>query len=138
MNIVIVGDGKVGFTLAEYLAKEDHDVTIVDRDAAALAKASETLDVMCVRGNGANVRTLLEASVDKADVMIAVTTNDEMNMVCCLAAKQLGAKYTVARIRDPEYTESLTVLRDKLNIDLVINPERQTAMAAALPLCHQR
>ena len=55
MNIVIVGDGKVGFTLAEYLAKEDHDVTIVDRDAAALAKASETLDVMCVRGNGANV-----------------------------------------------------------------------------------
>jgi len=128
MNIVIVGDGKVGFTLAEYLAKEDHDVTIVDRDAAALAKASETLDVMCVRGNGANVRTLLEAGVDKADVMIAVTTNDEMNMVCCLAAKQLGAKYTVARIRDPEYTESLTVLRDKLNIDLVINPERQTAM----------
>ncbi len=128
MNIVIVGDGKVGYTLAAYLAQEKHDVTIVDQDAAALEKASETLDVMCVRGNGANVRTLLEAGVDEADVLIAVTTNDEMNMVCCLAAKQLGAKYTVARIRDPEYTESLTVLKDKLNIDLVTNPERATAM----------
>lgn len=128
MNIVIVGDGKVGYTLAKCLAQENHDVTIVDRDAAALAKASETLDVMCVRGNGANVRTLLEAGVDKADIMIAVTTNDEMNMVCCLAAKQLGARYTVARIRDPECTESLTVLKDKLNIDLVTNPERATAM----------
>ena len=128
MNIVIVGDGKVGFTLASYLAQENHDVTIVDQDAAALEKASETLDVMCVRGNGANVRTLLEAGADEADVLIAVTTNDEMNMVCCLAAKQLGAKYTVARIRDPEYTESLTVLKDKLNIDLVTNPERATAM----------
>ena len=128
MNIVIVGDGKVGYTLAAYLAQENHDVTIVDQDAAALAKASETLDVMCVRGNGANVRTLLEAGTDEADVLIAVTTNDEMNMVCCLAAKQLGAKYTVARIRDPEYTESLTVLKDKLNIDLVTNPERATAM----------
>lgn len=128
MNIVIVGDGKVGFTLASYLAQENHDVTIVDQDAAALEKASETLDVMCVRGNGANVRTLLEAGADEADILIAVTTNDEMNMVCCLAAKQLGAKYTVARIRDPEYTESLTVLKDKLNIDLVTNPERATAM----------
>ena len=128
MNIVIVGDGKVGYTLAAYLAQEKHDVTIVDQDAAALEKASETLDVMCVRGNGANVRTLLEAGVDEADVLIAVTTNDEMNMVCCLAAKQLGAKYTVARIRDPEYTGSLTVLKDKFNIDLVTNPERATAM----------
>lgn len=128
MNIVIVGDGKVGFTLASCLAQENHDVTIVDQDVAALEKASETLDVMCVRGNGANVRTLLEAGADEADVLIAVTTNDEMNMVCCLAAKQLGAKYTVARIRDPEYTESLTVLKDKLNIDLVTNPERATAM----------
>ena len=128
MNIVIVGDGKVGYTLASYLAQENHDVTIVDQDAVALEKASETLDVMCVRGNGANVRTLLEAGADEADILIAVTTNDEMNMVCCLAAKQLGAKYTVARIRDPEYTESLTVLKDKLNIDLVTNPERATAM----------
>ncbi len=128
MKIVIVGDGKVGYTLASYLAHENHDVTVIDRDAGALTKASETLDVMCVKGNGANVRTLLEAGADKADVTIAATTNDEMNIVCCLAAKQLGAQYTVARIRDPEYTEGLTMLLDKLNIDLVTNPERATAM----------
>lgn len=128
MNIVIVGDGKVGYTLAEFLSKENHDVTIVDNNKAALLKASETLDVLCVRGNGANVRTLLEAGVENADVIIAATTNDELNMVCCLAAKQLGAKHSIARIRDPEYTESLTMLQKKLDIDQVINPERTTAL----------
>ncbi len=127
MNIIVVGDGKVGYTLAEYLSKDGHDVTIVDKNRQALLKASETLDVMCIMGNGANVRTLLEAGVEEADVVIAATTNDEMNMVCCLAAKQMGAKYTIARIRDPEYTESLTMLQDKLSIDQVINPERATA-----------
>lgn len=127
MNIIVVGDGKVGYTLAEYLSKDGHDVTIVDKNRQALLKASETLDVMCIMGNGANVRTLLEAGVEEADVVIAATTNDEMNMVCCLAAKQMGAQYTIARIRDPEYTESLTMLQDKLSIDQVINPERATA-----------
>lgn len=127
MNIMIVGDGKVGYTLADYLSKDGHDVTIVDKNRQALSKASETLDVMCVLGNGANARTLLEAGVETADIVIAATANDEMNMVCCLAAKQLGAKYTIARIRDPEYTESLTMLQNKLDIDQVINPERATA-----------
>lgn len=127
MNIIIVGDGKVGYTLAEYLSKDGHDVTIVDKNEQALAKARDTLDVMCVLGNGANVRSLLEAGVENSDIVIAATTNDELNMVCCLAAKQLGAKYTIARIRDPEYTEGLTMLQKKLDIDQVINPERATA-----------
>ncbi len=127
MNIIIVGDGKVGYTLADYLSQDGHDVTIVDNNRKALHKASETLDVMCVMGSGANVRTLIEAGAEDADVIIAVTTNDEMNMVCCLMAKQLGAKYSIARIRDPEYTEGLTMLLDKLDIDQVINPERATA-----------
>lgn len=127
MNIIIVGDGKVGYTLAQYLSKDGHDITVIDKNEAALTRASETLDVMCVRGNGANVRTLLEAGIEDADVIIAVTGNDELNMVCCLAAKQLGAKYSIARIRDPEYTESLTMLQKKLDIDQVINPERATA-----------
>ena len=83
---------------------------------------------MCVRGNGANMRTLLESGVEETDVIISVTGNDELNMVCCLAAKQLGAKYSIARIRDPEYTESLTMLQKKLDIDQVINPERATAL----------
>ena len=127
MNIIIVGDGKVGYTLAQFLNKDGHDITIIDHDAAALEKASETLDVMCIRGNGANVRTLLEAGIESADIIIAVTGNDELNMVCCLAAKQLGAKYAIARIRDPENTESLVMLQNKLDIDQVINPERATA-----------
>ncbi len=127
MNIIIVGDGKVGYALAQYLSKDGHDITIIDRSQQALLKASETLDVMCVRGNGANVKVLMEAGVENADVIIAVTGNDELNMVCCLAAKQLGAKYSIARIRDPEYTESLTLLQKKLDIDQVINPERATA-----------
>ncbi len=127
MNIIIVGDGKVGYTLAEYLSKDGHDVTIVDKNEQALAKARDTLDVMCVLGNGANMRSLLEAGVESADIIIAATANDELNMVCCLAAKQMGAKYTIARIRDPEYTESLTMLQKRLDIDQVINPERATA-----------
>ena len=127
MNIIIVGNGKVGYTLAQYLSKDGHDVTVLDVSQQALLRASETLDVMCVRGNGANVKVLLEAGVENADVIIAVTGNDEQNMVCCLAAKQLGAKYAIARIRDPEYTESLTLLQKKLDIDMVINPERATA-----------
>ena len=128
MKITIVGSGKVGYTLAQYLSRDGHDITIIDRSDTALVKASDTLDVMCIRGNGANARTLLEADVDECDVIIAVTGNDELNMVCCLLAKQMGAKYSIARIRDPEYTESLTMLQDKLDIDQVINPERQTAL----------
>ena len=127
MNIIIVGNGKVGYTLAQYLSKDGHDVTVMDVSQQALLRASETLDVMCVRGNGANVKVLIEAGVENADVIVAVTGNDEQNMVCCLAAKQLGAKYSIARIRDPEYTESLTLLQKKLDIDMVINPERATA-----------
>jgi len=128
MNITIVGSGKVGYTLAQYLSKDGHDITVIDRDQTALSRASDTLDVMCIRGNGANMRTLLEADIESADVIIAVTGNDELNMVCCLAAKQLGAKYSIARIRDPEYTESLTMLQKKLDIDQVINPERASAL----------
>jgi trk system potassium uptake protein TrkA len=82
---------------------------------------------MCLKGNGANVIALMEAGVENCDVIIALTGNDELNMVCCLAAKQLGAKYSIARIRDPEYTDSLTILQKKLDIDQVINPERATA-----------
>lgn len=127
MNIIIVGSGKIGYTLAQTLSEQGNDITIVDKDPAALKKASETLDVLCIRGNGGNVRSLIEAGAEKADVIISVTANDELNMVCCLAAKQLGTRYSIARIRDPEYTESLVLLQERLDIDQVINPERTTA-----------
>ena len=128
MNILVVGDGKVGHTVAEYLAKENHDVTIVDRSDDALKRSEDTLDVLCIRGNGANASTLMSAGADKADIIIAATAGDEVNMLCCLMAKRLGAKYAIARIRDPEYNESLTLLRRELGIDLAVNPERATAL----------
>ncbi len=127
MNILIVGDGKVGYTLAEDLTAEGHDITIIDRDSEALERAGDALDVLCVQGNGASVRTLLEAGADKADILISVMASDETNMICSLMAKRLGTKYTIARIRSPEYTDSLSLLQDGMGVDMVINPERGAA-----------
>lgn len=128
MRILVVGDGKVGHTLAEHLNREGHDITMIDSDDEVLQKCEETLDVLCIRGNGANAKTLIDAGVDKADIVIAATASDETNMLCCLIAKRLGAKYSIARIRDPEYNESLTLLQRELGLDMTINPERATAL----------
>ena len=112
MKIIIVGDGKVGFTLAEHLSQEEHDITVIDTNDAALRHASEALDVMCVKGNGASISALRESGVDAADVLIAATSMDEVNMVCCLTAKRLGAKYTIARVRNVEYAMELSLLKE--------------------------
>lgn len=131
MNIIIVGDGKVGYTLAENLSREDNNVTIIDKDPEALRKASETLDVMCIKGNGVSVKTLLEAGVRTADLLIAAASSDEMNMVCALTAKKLGSAHTVARIRDPEYASELSMLKNELGLNMVINPEQAAAYEIA-------
>lgn len=128
MKIIIVGDGKVGFTLAQHLSKEDHDVTVIDTNDDALRRASEALDVLCVKGNGASILALQESGADSADVLIAATSEDEVNMVCCLTAKRLGAKYTIARVRNVEYAKELAMLKEQLGIDMVINPESATAV----------
>lgn len=128
MDIVIVGCGKVGFSLAEQLVLETHNVTIVDQSESSLHRAGDQLDVMTVRGNGVSVATLLEAGADSADLLVAATNSDEVNMVCCLTAKSLGTGYTIARIRNPEYISSLAELRRNLKIDMVINPENATAI----------
>ena len=128
MRILVVGDGKIGHTLAEHLAREEHDVVIVDRSEEVLQRSEDTLDVLCVRGNGANAAPLVDAGADKADILIAATAGDETNMLCCLIAKRLGTKYTIARIRDPEYNDSLTLLQREMGIDIAINPERATAL----------
>lgn len=124
MKIIIIGDGKVGYSLAEHLSQEDHDVTIIDKDPEALRKANEYLDVMCIRGNGVSTKIMMEAGIKNTDLLIAATSSDEMNMVCALTGKKLGAKHTVARIRDPEYANELSVLKAELGLDLVINPEQ--------------
>ena len=128
MRVLVIGDGKVGHTLVEHLAQEGHDVVIVDSNDEVLERTQDILDVLCIRGNGANAQTLIDAGAKKADVIIAATASDETNMLCCLIAKRLGAKYSIARIRDPEYNESLSMLRHELDIDMAINPERATAI----------
>ncbi|MCI9567905.1 MAG: Trk system potassium transporter TrkA [Lawsonibacter sp.] len=128
MDIIIVGSGKVGFSLAEQLVKEEHDVTVVDTQESALRRAGDQLDIMTVRGNGVSAATLREAGAAGADLLVAATNSDEVNMVCCLTAKSLGTKYTIARIRNQEYTSSVAELRRDLKIDMVINPENSTAV----------
>lgn len=127
MRIVIVGDGKVGYTLAEMLSQEKHDVVIIDSDSQVLRNASDALDVICVTGNGASSRVQLEAGVQEADVLVAATSSDEINMVSCLVAKKLGAKHTIARIRNPEYSSDLKMLQEELGLSMVINPEQTAA-----------
>lgn len=136
MKIIIIGDGKVGYSLAESLSKENNDVTIIDKDPEALKKASEFLDVMCIRGNGVSTSILMEAGVSAADLLIAATTSDEMNMVCCLTGKKLGADHTIARIRDPEYAGELSILKRDLGLDMVINPEQACANEIARVLSY--
>ncbi len=126
-----MGDGKVGYTLAELLSQEDHNVTIVDNNSEALRKADDALDVMCIKGNGASISVLREAGAEHADALIAATDLDEVNMVCCLNAKHLGTSFTVARVRNVEYTMDVNAFKRDMGIDLLINPERATAVEIA-------
>jgi trk system potassium uptake protein len=126
MRIIIIGAGKVGYYLAENLCKENH-VTIIDKHYDTLKRAEEQLEVLCIRGNGVSANVLIEAGVKHADLIIAVTSTDEVNMLCCLTGKKLGAVKTIARVRDPEYAQELSLLKEELDIDMVINPEQATA-----------
>lgn len=128
LKIIIIGAGKVGFTLAQHLSMENHEVTIIDRNETAIRHASDALDVMCIKGSGASPATLKAAGAESADLVLAATSLDEVNMLCSLMAKQLGAKYTIARIRDVDYTVDLSAFQRDLNIDMVINPEYSTAI----------
>ncbi|MEW9094288.1 MAG: Trk system potassium transporter TrkA [Clostridiaceae bacterium] len=127
MNIIIIGAGKVGYNLAENLEKENHNVVIIDKSSQILRKAEENLDVMCIKGSGTSTNILLEAGVNEADLLMAVTGSDEINMVACLTGKKLGAVNTIARIRDPEYAKELSLLKEELELEMVINPELAAA-----------
>ena len=128
MRIIIVGAGKVGYTIAEHLTAEEHDVIVIDKDESVIERCTDSLDVLCIRGNGANAKVLLEAGADKANILIASTASDESNMLACLISKRLGVQYTICRIRDPEFNESQMLLQNELGIDVAINPERATAL----------
>jgi len=128
MNITIIGGGKVGYTIAENLANENHDITVIETDDNAIGKINEELDVLSIKGNGASISALRSANIDRADVLIATTGRDELNMIACLAGKNLGADYTIARIRDYDYESEVDLLQGELKIDMVINPENATAL----------
>lgn len=130
MKIVIIGAGKIGTTLAQRLAMEDHQVTLVDIRPEALEEVS-TLDVMTVEGNGISKETLLEAGVDKADLAIAVLSTDEENLLACLIAKKLGVGNTIARVRNPEYSSGIRLIQDELGLSMALNPELASASEMA-------
>lgn len=127
MNIIIVGAGKVGYAIAKNLSNGNDNVTIIDNKMSALERINNNLDVMCVKGNCTSLRVLNEAGIEEADLLITVTNSDELNMLCSLAGKKLGAKHTVARVRNPGYDEDITLLTEAVGIDLVINPEKAAA-----------
>ncbi len=131
MKIIIVGLGKVGYAIAQQLAGEEHDLVLVDESDEALAHADAVLDAMCTEGNGACVSVLLHAGVREADLVIAVTADDEVNLLCTLMAKKLGAKHTVARVRNPEYYRDAPILRREIGLDMIINPEYAAAQEIA-------
>jgi trk system potassium uptake protein TrkA len=134
MKIIIIGAGKVGYTLAENLVEENNDVTIIDKSIFAIEKVEDNLEVMCVIGSGVSTSVLLEAGIENADLLIAVTGSDVINMVCCLTSKKLGVRQTVARVRDPEYADELSLIKDQLGVDFVINPEFTAAEEIARTL----
>lgn len=131
MKILIIGDGKIGSILAEQLSLEKHEVTLVDRSAERLGQSNNELDVMIVEGDGASRAVQLEAGADKADLVIACTGEDERNLLCCLIAKKLGARHTIARVRNPLYAEELSLIQDDLGLSMTINPEETCATEMA-------
>lgn len=127
MKVVVIGNGKIGSSLSSALVSEGHDVTIVDNNEAKLNRSKNTLDVMCIEGNGATSETQLEASVDKSEIVISVTPYDELNILSCLIAKRLGAEKTILRVRMPEYYKQMHLIKEELGLSMVINPELITA-----------
>lgn len=123
MKIVIIGDGKVGYKLAEYLSKDNYDVVLIDNNEDKLKYAINNLDINCFSGDGVSVEVQREAGVPEADLVIACASTDEINMLSCLVARKLGAKHTIARVRNPLYYQQIDILKEDLHLSMVINPE---------------
>jgi len=127
MKIIVVGAGKTGFALASMLSEEKHDITIIDTDSKRIDYVANDIDGICLVGSASNPDVLKEAGVEKTDLFVATTAQDEVNMVCCIAAKKLGAKHTIARIRDPQYLEQKKFLQETMGLSMVINPDYECA-----------
>ncbi len=137
LNVIIVGCGNVGTTLAERLSAEGHYITMIDKDTETLKSVCDAYDVMGVVGNGSSYSVLMEAGIEKADLVIAVTESDELNLLCCTVAKKVGNCAAISRVRTPDYVDELHYLRSRLGISMIINPEfeasREIARLLRLP-----
>ena len=127
MKAIIVGGGKVGELLCADFSDTFKEVTLIDTNEKRVEKLVEAYDIQGLLGNGANYDILQEAGTNMADMFISVTASDEINIISCITAKQMGAKYTIARIRNPEYSKTKEFLKSSLGIDLVVNPEYEAA-----------
>ena len=128
MEIFIVGGGEIGKALAVQLSRDGYELTIIDREESVVNSIGNTVDVISYQGNGASYPTLKELGADKADIFIAVTESDELNILSCLTAHMMGAKHTIARVREVDYAGQNRFYRDKLGLSMTINPELATAM----------
>lgn len=127
MKIIVVGAGKIGASVAAILSEEGHDITILDRNGGTIQQLSNTLDVICVQGSATNSETLREAGAASADLLVAATQLDEVNMVCGISARKMGTRHVIVRVRDPEYLSQTEFLREALGIDMLVNPEYECA-----------
>ena len=132
MKIILVSGGKVGTALARQLSEEGHNVTVIDTNKPRVEHISEAYDVMGIVGNGASIATLYEAGIEEADVFIAITGSDELNLLCCMFAKKAGHCHTIARVRNPSYSHELEFIKKQTGISAIVNPE----MAAAMEISH--
>lgn len=127
MKIIIVGCGKVGCALASQLSKEKNDITVIDTNYNLVHTVSNSYDVMGIAGNGASYSVLAEAGIEQADLFIAVTDSDELNLLCCVIAKKAGNCSTIARVRNPVYSQEMPFIRKELGLSMLINPELAAA-----------
>ena len=128
LKIIIVGCGKVGSTLVEQLVMEGHDVTVIDTNISKIEELTNLYDIMGVEGNGASYSVQMEAGIENTDLLIAVTGSDELNLLCCTIAKQVGDCAAIARVRTPDYSQEIGYLREKLGLAMIINPEMEAAL----------
>ncbi|SFH53648.1 trk system potassium uptake protein TrkA [Tindallia magadiensis] len=127
MKILIVGVGKLGFQLAEAFSHKENDIIVMDPKAEALQKASDQLDVLTIQQNGVEVKSLKQARIHEIDLVLAVTDDDETNMLIAFLSKRMGCKKSIARVRNPEYSRQAEFIKKEMSIDYIVNPELATS-----------
>ena len=142
MHILVIGAGAIGFQLSKQLSQDGHDITQIDTDPSRVKRVSEQLDIIVAEGNGTSLQDLRGLGIEKVDLVAAMTTNDEVNLLACRMAKKLGVQSAIARIRNPEFTAPDFIFSPReLGVDQFIHPEKETADAIVPPhppvQCHR-